>query len=202
MKNIGIMGGSFDPPHIGHLAIAKWVYKELDLEEIWFVPTGKVYYKNSLKGASAEDRVNMVKLAIADEPAFLVKTIEAEKDEFSYTYMTLERLKEENPDTCFTFIVGADSLAYMDSWREPKRIFELCRVATVNREGYSIEELEEKKKFLSEKFGADIIILNMPSVNVSSTLVRTKWGETGKTEDYISPRVAEYIEKNGLYQEK
>ncbi len=202
MKRIGIMGGTFDPPHIGHLAMAKRVKDAMALNEIWFLPTGGITYKENIGLSSPKDRLSMVRLAIADEPGFLVEPMEAESGKDCYTFETLESLKTKFPDEEFIFIVGADSLDYMDAWREPARIFQNCSVAAVNRTGISAQQCAEKKKLLEEKFHGEIRLVSMPPVDVSSTQLRRMVEKGEKIDGFVKDGVLAYIKEHGLYQKK
>ncbi len=200
MKRIGIMGGTFDPPHIGHLAMAKQVKTAMALDEIWFLPTGGITYKENTGLSSPKDRLSMVRLAVADEPGFLVEPMEAESGKNSYTFETLECLKAKFPDQEFVFIVGADSLDYMDAWREPARIFKNCSVAAVNRTGISAQQCAEKKNLLEEKFHAKIHLISMPPVDVSSTQLRQMVEKGEEIDGFVKDGVLAYIKERGLYQ--
>ena len=121
-KKIGIMGGPFDPIHVGHLILGEKAYEQLGLDRVWFMPSGNPPHKRNRKGqASNEQRVSMVKKAIAGNPHFELSLIEMNEDGYTYTYRTLERLKEENPDTDYYFIIGADSLYDFATWKKPER---------------------------------------------------------------------------------
>ncbi|MEE1013007.1 MAG: nicotinate-nucleotide adenylyltransferase, partial [Clostridia bacterium] len=200
MKNIGIMGGTFDPPHVGHLMIAEYVREALDLEEVRFIPTGQIYYKDSSRTADPDDRLEMVRLAIAGNTRFTADAMEIEREGDTYTFETLEALKAAEPETAFTFIVGADSLDYMERWRHPERIFQCCSVAAVLRPGFSGEQMTEKKKELEQQFHARIEIVPAPLIRISSTELRQRLAE-GKSVRYLIPEaVAEYIARHGLYR--
>ena len=200
-KKIGIMGGTFDPPHKGHLAMAECVESVMALDEIWFIPTGKVAYKDREGLPSPEDRLAMITLAVEGVPHFLVSSIEVDRVETGYSYQTMEELTKENPDAEFFFLVGADSLDYMDAWREPERLFRCCRVVALNRPGISDEQMMQKKKFLEERFGARISLVTMPPVDVSSTVLREKIGRGEDVSEFLAESVMDYISAKGLYRE-
>ena len=200
-KKIGIMGGTFDPPHIGHLTMAEFVREDLELSEIWFIPTGKIPHKSTEETASAIDRLNMIKLAVKNNNKFLVNDTEVIRESFSYTFETLEELKRDYPDDEFIFIVGADSLDYMEKWREPQRIFECCKIAAVNRPGICDEKFISKKKMLEDTYNAEIIIVNMPPVDISSTQIRKMIKEDIDVSQFVAEDVIEYINQNNIYKE-
>lgn len=194
------MGGTFDPPHIGHLAMAEEVLSAMDLEEVWFLPTGRIAYKDSQNLSLPRERLAMVRLAVAGHPRFKVNGMEAEREEVSYTYQTLQRLEREFPDTEFVFIVGADSLDYMERWREPSEIFRRCVVAAVNRQGFSKEQREEKRRFLEKTFGAEIQMISMPPIDISSTELRKRAARGQSLHPFVPEAVCDYIKEHGLYQ--
>ncbi len=199
-QKIGIMGGTFDPPHIGHLAMAEQVRTVMALDEIWFMPTGGITYKKNRGLSSPEERLAMTRLAVEGKPYFSVNPIEAESGEPSYSYRTMEKLTKRYPDIDFVFIVGADSLDYMDVWREPERLFRCCTIAAVNRTGIQREQMEEKKQMLEERYQARITLVSMPAIDISSTWLREQI-ESGKVvKDYLEETVWEYIQKKRLYQ--
>lgn len=200
-KKIGIMGGTFDPPHIGHLAMAEHVKSVMALDEIWFIPTGKIAYKNRDGLPSPEERLAMVTLAVEEIPGFSVNAVEVENKETGYSYQTMERLTKEHSDAEFFFIVGADSLDYMDAWREPERLFRCCSVVALNRTGITDEQMMAKKQFLEERFEAKIDLISMPPVDVSSTMLREKIRKGADVRKFLTESVWEYISKNGLYRE-
>lgn len=200
-KKIGIMGGTFDPPHIGHLAMAEHVKSVMALDEIWFIPTGKIAYKNRDGLPSPEERLAMVTLAVEEIPGFSVNAVEVESRETGYSYQTMERLTKEHSDAEFFFIVGADSLDYMDAWREPERLFRCCSVVALNRTGITDEQMLAKKQFLEERFGAKIDLISMPPVDVSSTMLREKIRKGADVRKFLTESVWKYISKNGLYRE-
>ena len=196
------MGGTFDPPHIGHLTIAETVRKSLNLSEIWFIPTGKIPHKSTNETAPAFDRLNMVKLAVEENDNFFVNDTEVVRDSFSYTFETLEELRNKNPNIEFTYIVGADSLDYMEKWKEPSRIFNSCRVAVVNRPGILDEKIKVKKKELEDTFGGEIEIISMPPIDISSTQIRKMIREGKSVIQFVPEKVIEYIKHNNIYKGK
>lgn len=200
MKQIGIMGGTFDPPHMGHLMIAESVREALELEEIRFMPTGKISYKDNMLSASPKERLAMVRLAIEGHLHFKADATEVERQGTTYTFETMELLKKAEPDTAFTFIVGADSLDYMERWRYPERIFHCCRVAAVLRPGFSEERMEAKRQALIQRYDAQIVLIEAPQISVSSTEIRKRLAK-GHSVRYLIPESVEaYIRQYGLYQ--
>lgn len=195
------MGGTFNPPHIGHFIIAETVRQEISLDKIIFIPTGRIGYKDSSNVASAEHRCNMLNMVIHENPAFELSDIEIKNSRnYSYTANTLLALKDINKNRDYYFIVGADSLDYMDDWYKPEIIFSNCRVVCANRPGISALRLKSKKEKLEREFGADITFVDIPQVGISSSLIRNRVAE-GKSIKYLTDaRIEEYILLNGLYR--
>ncbi|MBQ3573903.1 MAG: nicotinate-nucleotide adenylyltransferase [Clostridia bacterium] len=198
-RKIGIMGGNFNPPHLAHLMAAECAARELELEKVIFLPTGKISYKDSRENATAEDRLEMTRLAISQNPMFDISDIESVSDEYSYTCFTLEKLKELYKDAELYFIVGADSLDYMDRWKHPQRIFELSSVAVVDRQGFGIGRCLKKAEELKSEFGADIHFVEMPRVDISSSVIRERIASGQPVEDMLTDAVFDYIRENNLY---
>ncbi len=200
LKKIGIMGGTFDPPHLGHLISAENVRIGLNLDKIIFIPTGNIYYKDTKETADVKDRLKMVELAVMDKPFFEVSDIEVRTKGYSYTFETLEKLNALYPDSEFYFIVGADSLDYMEKWKKPEKIFALSKIVAVGREGFSKKENEDKKKKLKALYNADIILFNMENVNVSSTEIRNAVKNGIDFKEKVEEAVYYYIIDNNLYK--
>ena len=195
----GIMGGTFNPPHLGHLVTAEFVTNALKLDKTVFVPTGNISYKDTNDTLNAKDRYEMTKMAIEENPKFEISDVESAFDGYSYTYQTLKKLKEIYPHDKLYFIVGADSLDYMDRWRKPELIFANCTVAAVSRNGFSDEHNIRKADELKKIFGADIVLLKMPYIDISSTQIRCDV-KNGTSIRYLVPdKVIDYIYKNNLY---
>lgn len=190
----GIFGGSFDPPHKGHIEIALAAKNEMALDRLILVPTGKAPHKSTIS-ASGADRVEMCR-QICEKFGFKLSLYEAEKQGNCYTADLLEHFSTQFPEDEFFLIVGGDSLNYMEKWYKPEKIFPLCEVVVARRSGVS----DEKADFLREKFNAKISFLNCDYFNVSSTEVRAAIAEGRETEEYILAETAEYIRKNNLYR--
>ena len=200
MKRIGVMGGTFDPIHFGHLLMAEQAYEQYELDSIMFLPTGEPPHKEGKKVTSSLDRLKMVQLAIEGNPHFFCSPMEIEQSGYSYTARTLKRLTENNPGIQYYFIVGADSLDYMENWYHPEEIFRYAVILAADRNTISKEQLIFKAEFLKERYGADIRMLPIPLVEYSSTKIRHKISE-GKSIRYFVPEsVSEYIASHRLYQ--
>ena len=198
-NKIGIMGGTFNPPHLGHLILARIAVERLCLDKVIFIPTGKILYKDNSEIASARDRLAMTDIAIEGNPKFDVSDIEISDSGTTYTYKTLGKLREIYANGHFYFIVGADSLDYMDKWREPEKIFERCSVVALSRTGYEDTKCEEKADELRKRYNADIIFLSMPTVDISSTEIRKRIRCGMDVESLLPEGVERYIKLNNLY---
>ena len=187
MKRIGILGGTFDPPHIGHLIIANEVLSAFDLDEIWFMPNQEPPHKKKSNAIENLDRVNLLKQAISGHPSFKAELIELERVGPSYTYETMKILTENHKDTQFYFIIGADMIEYLPKWYSIDKLLGLVQFIGVQRPAY-----ETKSAY-------PILYVDVPEMEISSSLIRQRIKE-GKTIRYLVPdTVRNYIEEKGLY---
>ena len=188
-KKIGIMGGTFDPIHVGHLILGEKAYEQLGLDKILFMPAGNPPHKRNRKGrASDEQRVEMVKLAIQGNPHFELSLIEMNAEGFTYTYRTLETLKKQNPDTDYYFIIGADMVEYLPKWHRIDELIEMVQFVGVPRPKY--------------KAGTSypVIWVDVPLMDISSSAVRS-YIKKDRIPNFMVPQsVLAYIKKAGLYK--
>jgi nicotinate-nucleotide adenylyltransferase len=188
---LGVLGGSFDPIHFGHLRAAENAREALGLAQVRFVPAGEPPHKPKGGLSAAADRLAMVRLATASNPAFAVSELEVHRHGPSYTVETLLALAAEPEGHELFLIVGSDTLPEMASWREPRRIFELCRVAVADRPGADRGETPA---------GARVVSVPGPQLPLSATAVRQRVRE-GRSVRYLVPdAVADYIETRRLYR--
>ena len=193
MTRLGVFGGTFDPIHIGHLVLAESAREQLDLGRVIFVPAGEPWRKADRKVSSAEDRLEMVRLAIADHPAFEASSVEIEREGPSYTFETLESLDAANPDAELFFIMGTDTLHDLPNWRSPERIVELSTFAVAARPGALRTEA-------AEGLPADIVTIQMPEIGISASEIRER-AAAGQSFRYLVPApVAEYMSNAALYR--
>lgn len=187
MKKIGILGGTFDPPHCGHLLIANEVLVNLELDEIWFMPNQEPPHKEKSDQISNEDRLNMLKLAVGDHPLFKIETIELYREGPSYTYETLKILADLHPDVHFFFIIGADMIEYLPHWHKVDELFKFATFVGVKRRGYEHETTYP------------VIYTEVPGFDVSSSMIRERI-KAGNTIRYLVPEaVRQYLKENHLY---
>jgi len=197
--NVGILGGTFDPIHLAHLAVAGEARARLDMIEILFVPAGQPWLKTDTCISPAEHRVNMVRLAIADKSYFKLSTVEIERAGPSYTVDTIAELKSQLDagDELF-FILGWDSLAELPQWREPSRLIEMCQLVVAPRPGYSIpdlESLEEAIPGLSQR----VIVLDKPQIDISASAIRERVARGLSIHHLVPEPVERYIRQHRLY---
>ena len=198
-KKIGIMGGSFNPIHMGHLLMAQYAKEYADLDAVIFIPAGCPYMKNREELIEGQVRLQMVKLAIEGSKAFFASDIEIKRSGNTYTYETLQELLQIFPHAEFYFIVGADSLFSLDHWVYPEKILMNCTLIAAARNGSGVDALENKRRELIERFGGEILLMDFPAVDISSTLIRERIKD-GKSVRYMMPdSLADYIKTNRLY---
>lgn len=201
-KKIGILGGTFNPVHMAHLIIAETAKEDAGLDDILFVPSGCSYLKDVSEIVPAKDRINMTGLAIEDNPAFALSTIEIDRGGNSYTCDTLRELKERYPQQEYYLIVGADNLFTMENWKDAETIFRSAKILAAVRGSKKRADMEAKMAELREKYSADITLLNVQHVDISSSEIREKVA-CGHSIRYMVPeKVREYILKNHLYEKK
>jgi nicotinate-nucleotide adenylyltransferase len=199
MKKVGIMGGTFNPIHNGHLFLAEHAFEQAGLDYVLFMPTMNPPHKTGIDIASAEHRINMVKSGIKSNPHFVISDIELNRPGITYTSDTLKALKENEPDTDYYFIVGADSLMMMDAWMEPQTVFRLSTIIVGGRGQFSYEQLDEQIRHLENTYDGKIILLDMPHMDISSENIRDRVNKGKSIRYYVPDEVASYINMNGLY---
>lgn len=201
MKKIGIMGGTFNPIHIGHLMLAERAMEENSLDEIWLIPTGCSYMKKNLDVLPGEERYKMASLAVAGNDRIKCLDIEIKRAGYTYSYETLEQLKEMYPMYEYYFIFGADCLFTIENWKCPERIFQSCNIIAAVRNDASMAEMEQKKMELEQKYQARITLLTFPRLEISSTDLRERI-RLGRSVCYMIPdNVISYIAENKFYME-
>ncbi len=199
-KKIGIMGGTFDPIHIGHLILGEKAYEQLGLKKVLFMPSGNPPHKQFRPGrATDEQRVEMVRRAIRDNPHFELSLAEMYEDGYSYTYRTLERMNREHGDEEYYFIMGGDSLFTFEQWKEPERICQNCKIVIALRDHVPAEKFDQEIKRVSEKFQGEFIRLNTLNIDISSAYIRERISAKETIRYYVPASVMEYIYQNQIY---
>lgn len=199
---IGIMGGTFDPIHNGHLMLGEYAYKQYDLDEVWFMPNPHPPHKSDKSIETlTKHRVEMTKLAIEKYPYFKISLFEVEHEGTSFSYSTMQKLKEMNPNDDFYFIIGADSLFSIEKWKHPEILFKQCRILAAYRDGKGTTEMLSQIAYLNSKFSARIMLLKTPMVDISSSDIRQKIKSGEEIEQDLPKEIIEYIDLHQLYKE-
>ncbi len=199
VKRIGIMGGTFNPIHNGHLMIAENAREQYSLDQVMFIPTGHSPLRHKQQITDAVHRCEMVSLAIADNSWFALNEIEIQSSEISYTFRTLEKLKQNYRNIELFFILGADSLFDFESWKNPDLILENSKILAAYRKHQRQEEFFQYIENLNKKYPQKFYPLDTPSLEVSSQEIRRRIQEK-RTIRYLVPREVEaYIRKHKLY---
>lgn len=200
MKKIGIMGGTFDPIHNGHLLIAENAREQLSLDEVRFIPTGRSPHKQGKQITAGAHRLRMVELAIADNPAFITDDRELRSPKLSYSCITLQELREQAPEDELYFIMGGDSLRDFKTWYHPGQICSCATLVAAIRDDCDREHLDVYAKELEKLFSADIRLIQTPNLSVSSSELRRHAAAGGTIRYQVPEAVRSYIETHHLYQ--
>lgn len=200
MKRYGIIGGTFDPVHNAHLYIAYESQKQLGLDEIIFMPAKVQPFKVGKESTEAELRYKMVELAVSSYEGFKVSDYEIKKSEISYTYKTLEHVREliNDEDELF-FITGADCLLDIDKWKNISEIFSLCHFVVFGRGGIGHKEIESKKKETEEKYNTHIKTIELRDLQISSTDIRERVKNNERIDFFVPEKVNQFIKEHKLY---
>lgn len=192
---IGIFGGAFDPVHNGHLLLAEQCREQCELDEVWFIPTRNPPHKEAGSLSPGKDRCEMLALATAGVSGFVVKRIELDRDDVSWTVDTLRGIRETNPQDELFLLIGADSLSDLPTWRDPEAIAELATIVAVNRgdaEPVCVEGL-------SPLIRDEVRFVTMPGVAVSATDIRTRVADGRSIRFLVSRAVEQFILERGVY---
>lgn len=187
MKKIGILGGTFDPPHIGHLIIAEEVKNALQLDEIWFIPSNEPPHKKKAI-TSTNDRISMLQRAIAGNNSFMLNMVEVERSGKSYTIDTINSLNRQYPSFTFYFIIGADMVEYLPKWKQIDKLAQLVSFVGVKRSGFRVESHYP----LTE--------VDIPLIDISSSLIRDRLFNDQSVTYLIPSNVYSYIKERRLYE--
>ncbi|MGB8656906.1 MAG: nicotinate-nucleotide adenylyltransferase [Candidatus Zixiibacteriota bacterium] len=192
-RKMGVLGGTFDPIHMGHLVLAEQLREELKLDEVLFIPCCKPPHKTRRLLSPAKDRFQITKLAIDDNPYFSISDIELKREGLSYTVDTLRELKRSDPKSEIYFLIGSDVLSEITTWKDPEQIYNLVKVVIARRPGF--DKFDPEDDFVKKS-----IMVHITGMDLSSTQIREKVRK-GKSIKYLVPRrVEEYIERKRLYR--
>jgi nicotinate-nucleotide adenylyltransferase len=199
MGHIGILGGTFNPPHMGHLVMAQEALDQLDLDRVMLMPVAVPPHKEAGQDPGGAARVELCRLAVAGDDRFAVSTLEVERGGASFTVDTLRELHDLEPEHDLTFIVGGDMAQSLPAWREPEAILRLARLAVAEREGVRREDIARRLDPLHD--GDRVVFFDMPRIDVSSSGIRRRVAE-GRPIRYLVPdAVAEAVAERGLYRQ-
>lgn len=188
-KQVGILGGNFNPVHLEHLLIAEQVGHNLGLDKVYLMPTFTPPHVDEKKTISADHRLRMLELAIADNSYLGIEKIELMRQGTSYTYETMKILKELHPDTDYYFIIGGDMVAYLPKWHKVNELMQLVSFVGVKRIGYP------------EESSYPVIWVDVPEITISSTQIRHKIKQGCSLKYLVPDPVLEYIYEEGLYRD-
>jgi nicotinate-nucleotide adenylyltransferase len=194
---LGIFGGSFDPVHNGHLALARACQEQAQLNEVWFIPTAVQPLKRQGPHATNSQRVEMLRLAIDDEPTWRVCTLETDRGGASYTVDTLRQLQQELPEASLFFLIGSDALRDVERWKEPREIFRLARPLVVHRAGEPAPDVGMLATICAADKQPQII--EMLPLDISSTEIRNKVSRNEAIDTFVPHTVAAYIVDGAVY---
>jgi nicotinate-nucleotide adenylyltransferase len=199
-RRIGILGGTFDPIHVGHLVVAEDVWYRLDLSEILFVPAREPPHKQHRPVSPVADRLAMVERAIAGNPHFRLSRADVDRPGMSYSVDTVRTIRAEvGPSAEIFFIIGADSLVDLPTWREPNLLLELCQIVAVNRPGYPPLDLARLEPTVP-RAGERILCLDVPSLDVAASEIRRRVADGWPITYLVPSAVQSYIAERRLYR--
>jgi nicotinate-nucleotide adenylyltransferase len=198
---IGILGGTFNPPHAGHVALARHAREELGLERVWLMPLHTPPHKPAGADPGPEHRLAMCRLAVEGEPGIEACGLEVRRAGPSYTADTLSEIHASHPEAELTFVMGADTALTLPGWRDPGRVLALARMAVARRAGAPPNDGAAVLDALAGIGGVDprVVFLEMEPIEASSSLARERLAAGVPTDGLLSPQVRSYIESNALY---
>lgn len=197
--NTGVLGGTFNPIHNGHIAIAEAARIALNLDEIYFIPTGQPQLKDNDVLLATEHRVQMINVAISEKPFYKLSTIEVERAGPSYTVDTLSELRRQlSSEHELFFILGWDSLAQLPHWKDPDLLIQMCKLVVVSRPGYPLPDIASMEDTVPGITGR-VIILDRPHIDISSSDIRERIARGLNVKHLLPEPVEEYIRENSLY---
>ena len=200
--SIGILGGTFDPIHKGHLLLAEQAYREYPLSSVWFMPSGHPPHKQDHHVTEGEYRKEMIEIAIRGKSYFRYSDFELNRPGNTYSAQTFSLLKQAHPEQTFYFIVGADSLYQLEHWYHPQEVMDRVILLVAGREYTQRHRpLEDQIRYLTERYHAKIFQLHCPEIDVSSAMLRQMAAQGLDIDSYLPPGVGAYIRKMGLYRQ-
>lgn len=196
---IGIMGGTFDPIHTGHLIIGEYARTTLDLDKIIFIPVGLPPHKDNSKVSTSSRRLEMTKLAINSNSYFYLSSIEVDRKEITYTIDTIKELKNIYKEDELYFVIGGDSLFEIEKWKDFDQLIRLCKFVVLERPGRTTEEIEQKKLELKLSYKIELEKIHSPLIDISSTEIRERVKNNLSIKYLVPESVETYIIHHKLY---
>lgn len=200
MAKIGILGGSFHPFHNGHLQLGQYCIEHDIVDEVWFIPTGVSYLKRNIAMLSGAERLRLLELGISGMDKMKALDIEIKRSGDTYTYETLEELNSLYPEDDFYFMIGADCLFTIETWKNAQRIFNASTLLVAQRDGISRRDMRQKMKDLENRFKARIIMIDFPEMDISSTEIRDRIKNGMKIDDLVPELEAAEIISKGYFK--
>lgn len=200
MAKMGILGGTFDPIHLGHLQMAEAAYQQAGLDHVLFMLSKTPPHKQDRDIAAESHRATMIQLAIQNKPQFAYSDFELHREGITYTADTLRILQEQNPEHAYYFILGGDSLFQLEEWYHPEEIMRRVVILAISRYGVRREEIQRRAEWLTQNYQARIQIVEMPRMDISSSEIRDRVRQGKPLEGWVPPQVEAYIQKHVLYQ--
>ncbi len=202
LKSLGILGGTFNPIHYGHIVAAECARDAFHLDRVLFVPAARPPHKDLDEVLDSQHRFEMVKIAVKDNPDFEVSALELERKGLSYTVDTIASYQQEYPGAKIFFIIGVDALLLINTWKDVERLATLCNFIVVTRPGYQLSHEEEHFCEIPDVIWEKILLVPIPELFISSSDIRQRVAQ-GQTIKYLlPPAIEEYILKNDLYREE
>ncbi len=201
LRKIGILGGTFNPPHYAHLEMARDIYREFGLEQVVLLPCGDPPHKRKEQVANKFHRYNMLCLLIKDIPFLSVSDVEIMRKGFTYTVDTMQILQEKYLHKArLYYIIGTDTLLTLESWRDYQRVFSMTSFICVMRPGDSPLQVKKKIEYFQKQYHLDIQLADSVGLNISSTMVREKFLRGEDITAYTSKEIEEYMKNNDVYE--
>lgn len=197
---LGLFGGTFDPVHLGHLILAEQCREQCRLDQVWFLPSGSPPHKPAVGISPGKHRIEMLELATAGHSAFVVSRLEIDRTGTTFTVDTLQQLRQEDPQRELYFLIGADSLADLPTWREPERIAQLAVIVAANRGDRPLPDTHALRQQVGDLIASRIQSATIPGIDLSASDIRRRVRE-GNSIRFMVPRPVElYIAEHGLYR--
>ena len=198
-NRIGLLGGTFNPVHNGHLAMANIAYCEFLLGQVLFLPLGDPPHKRNDHIAPAQQRLDMISLAVEDSPQYSISALEIMREGLTYTVDTLEMLTKQNKDAQFFYIIGADTLFELHSWKTFERVIALTSFICIPRPGVDAQKVADYASVLNERYGQKIFIASESGPDIASTEIRALAGQNLLANTLVPEKVRNYIKRNQIY---